>query len=70
MKTDRARVSTTVFMRANRARADLVYPYDSTTTNPAEPEEVVLSLQGYLVQSDLPPIYTPHRYILFLSKNL
>ena len=28
----------------------------------SEPEEVVLSLQGYLICAELPPITTPARY--------
>ena len=59
MKPDRARVSTTVLKTKILERIDLVYPQGQNSDAP--PEEVILSVQGYLVQSKLPPILNSHR---------
>ena len=40
----------------NNKRFDLVYPADKN----GETEEVVLTLQGYIVDGVLPPVFTKH----------
>ena len=50
-----------VFVHKERQRYDLVYPAKDQLKD--ETEEVVLSLQGYLVQADLPPILTEQRCV-------
>ena len=58
---DKARVSTTVLTRDHQQRIDLVYP--STEDSDGSPDEVVLSLQGFLIQSGLPPITNSHAWV-------
>ena len=50
---DRAQISTTVLNNGVGERIDLIYPKQSPTD---EPEEIVLSVQGFVIQSNLPPI--------------
>lgn len=54
---DKARVSTNVLTRDHQQRIDLVYPSDDSD---GSPDEVVLALQGFLIQADLPPIVNSH----------
>ena len=52
---DRARVATQILHR-NSGRLDVVYPRDPKDDADTPWEEVVMNIQGYIVEKELPPI--------------
>ena len=59
---DRARVATQI-LRRDSGRLDVVYPKDTKDAADAPWEEVVLNIQGYIVEMELPPIVRPEQLV-------
>ena len=53
LQMDRVRIATTVLTNGVGERVDLIHHKKSEGD---DPEEVVLTLQGYVVQCNLPPL--------------
>ena len=63
LQPDRLRVGSTVLTSQDRREMNLIYP---PQTKEEEPEEIVLNLQGFIIQSHLPPITTSSQYVCIL----
>ena len=59
---DRARVATQI-LRRNSGRLDVVYPKDTKDDADTPWEEVVMNIQGYIVEKNLPPIVRPEQSV-------
>ena len=59
----RIRAATSVLPGKEGQQVDFIYPLG---TDEDRPEEVVLNVQGYLVQARLPPILRREQYVSFL----
>ena len=61
-QSDELKRYVTVYNTSSCARKDLVY--DTVSPDATEREEVVVTLQGYVLRCNLPPITRPEQYVI------